>query len=201
MFLNLKKSVDVAEELGLNSLDELFLIQVLFQRSNTSFTALDKFFRKIKKEVFSTTTIESFLRAGILQEEPLRHWIKNKNSTVEIVDLYLTQEFYERFFILTDYAGRELFEAYPKTAIIQNATIILQKGEKIGNIYYDRDKLMQLYGEKIGNDLELHKEVLAKVKANFNDINFTIRSFIFDELWLSLSLKENKKDYTNANLV
>ena len=106
------------------------------------------------------------------------------------MDLFLTPEFIDQHFIETKLAGEQLWLAYPNATEINGQYMPLKKGDKIGNIYYDKEKLIAVYCNKIGNNLALHREILEKVEAHkkVGNINFAIRSFILDELWESLIL-------------
>jgi len=94
----------------------------------------------------------------------------------------------------------KLNKNYPDTTTIQGGTVILKKGEKIGNIYWGKDELIELYCKKIDNDRVLHMQIMDCIKRckDKGIINFTLRSFIFDSLWETLLNLDMKKDYTST---
>ena len=107
---------------------------------------------------------------------------------LNFANIYVTDNFREAYYIDSNTAGEELWEAYPNTTVIDGRSVILKKGEKIGDTYWDKDALIQMYSRKIGSSKELHESIVSKVKKakELGVLNFTIRSFIFDSLYESL---------------
>jgi hypothetical protein len=186
MIINTTKVTDLMVRYGLKSTDELLLIQCIFQRDYRSLHNLA--ICKGKDAAFTHDIIIGLVEKNIFQKEPLRH--HKKNEDICMMDLFLTPEFIDQHFIETKLAGEQLWLAYPNATEINGQYMPLKKGDKIGNIYYDKDKLIAVYCNKIGNNLALHREILEKVEAHkkVGNINFAIRSFILDELWESLIL-------------
>ena len=180
------------------TIEDFFLIHVLYRKDYLSFNS---YITECKKEFYSNKQLESLAIKRILQLEPIQNAL-DLNIPLEMFDLYLTEEFRDKYYIDTDEAGKELWAVYPNTAFIGGQDVILKKGEKIGNTYFDKDKLIKLYCEKIQNNLEVHRNIIAKVTANKESINFTIRAFIFDELWDSLEVDAKSSDnYFNNKTV
>lgn len=193
MFINPSQAMKVMEAYNLKSFDELFLIQCVYTKDTDT---LYKFFTKVKNTLFTNDVIHRLAKDGIFQEEPLKY----TNGSIEIFDLFLTTDFIQKFFPEVENLGKELWNVYPNTAFINGQDVVLKKGEKIGNVYYDKDKLMSVYCEKIKFNKELHQQIIAKVNKNKDMINFTLRSFILDELWESLP-DTTQKQIDNTDFV
>ncbi len=74
----------------------------------------------------------------------------------------------------------------------------------IGGIYHSKEVLLNIYSQKIGSNKELHKKIIETVKLadKQNLINFTFRSFILDELWLSLfEMVEKDKGFSKTQSI
>lgn len=199
MLINNAKVTELMVQYGLKTVDELLLIKCVFERDYSSLHKLA--ICKGKEASFTHDVIIALVDKNIFQKEPLRH--HKKNEDICMMDLFLTTEFIDKHFIETKLAGEQLWLAYPNSTEINGQYIPLKKGDKIGNIYYDKDKLIDVYCKKIGHNLELHKEILKKVEAHkkLGNINFAIRSFILDELWESLDLPQDNKVYNNSIVV
>ena len=193
MFINQKQALAVMKEYGLSSFDELFLIQCLYTRD--MHTLVD-FFTNHKDELFTNDGIRRLAKFEVLQESHL----PPKGQPIEFADLYLTKSFIDKFFT-SEEAGKELWLIYPNTAYINGQDVILKKGEKIGTEYYDKDKLISIYHKKIAGNKELHDKIIEKVKKNKAMINFTLRSFILDELWDSLPEESSNNEHSNRIVV
>lgn len=192
------KIVDICQKYEITS-EEFFLIHLLYRKDYLSFS---KYLTKCKKSFYSNNELLALAEKGILKAEPIEDAVR-LNCKLEMLDLFLTEEFRNQYYKDTEEAGKELWEAYPNTAFIGGQDVILKKGEKIGAVYFDKDTLIKLYCEKIQNNLEVHKEIIAKIKANKDIINFTIRAFIFDELWDSLKVDAKSSDnyFNNKTII
>ena len=147
---------------------------------------------------FAVSLIRSMADKGILMKEPLDNEYK-----VEFTDLYIDEEFAKQFFIDSQIAGDELWAAYPNSTTIQGNFIILKKGEKIGNVYYDKDRLIEIYCNKIGHDRDLHNSIIKKVTQakKLGKINFTLRSFVLDSLWEAFDEASQEEDYSSKTII
>ena len=47
-----------------------------------------------------------------------------------------------------------------------------------------------LYAKNIKRDIKTHEEVIAKVKANYGNLNMKIENFIKSKLWEKLTIEE-----------
>ena len=88
-------------------------------------------------------------------------------------------------FIDTEEAGLALFEAYPHFLNIGGQQVVAKKGGNINGVYYGKDELISLYAKKIGNDIVKHNSIIEAIEKakQQNVINFTLRDFIYNELW------------------
>ncbi len=206
--INVKKVITLMQKYDMQSLDEFIIAYCTFTRDLESlhnymqckeeFTYVDDEGVERKGSYFSNTLIQKMAAKGILMKEPLDNDLK-----IEFTDLYIDEEFGKQFFVDAEIAGEELWTAYPNSMTIQGNFIILKKGEKIGNVYYDKEKLIQIYCEKIGHDRELHKEIIKKVlqAKKLGKINFTLRSFILDSLWEALDVASQEGDYSSKTII
>lgn len=197
--INAKRVVDIMKRYNMQNLDEFMIAYCTFTRDLESLY-LYMHCKEATPEgtYFAQELIMKMADKGILQKEPL-----NNPHKVEFADLYVTEEFANKFFIEEKFAGEELWNAYPNNTTISGNYVILKKGEKIGNVYYDKDKLIQVYCDKIGHDRQLHNEIIKKVKKakELGKINFTLRSFILDELWMALDESSQTGDYESKTII
>ena len=138
---------------------------------------------QLGKGKFSKDSVQEMVDKGIIDGR----FIKTPDD-LNFANIYLTDEFQEAYYVDSNTAGEELWDAYPNTTIIDGRSVILKKGEKIGDTYWDKDALILMYSKKIGSNKELHQSIVSKIKKakELGVLNFTLRSFIFDEMWGSL---------------
>ena len=191
------KIVEICHKYDIN-VEQFFLINLLHRKDYKTFI---EYVTKCKKSFYTNQELLVLANKGILEAEPIAEAIK-VNSRLEMFDLFLTEEFRDLYYIDSEEAGKELWENYPNTTFIDGRDVPLKKGDKIGNVYYDKDTLIKLYCDKIQNNLDKHREIISKLKANKDKINFAIRSFILDEMWDSLEDKgSDEKQYNNTLVV
>lgn len=190
MILNAKLIVDLVIKYDLDSVEEFLLAYCVYKKD---YPTLKKYMDH-KSFIFNNEIIENLVKKGIIDCNKLN------TDKIEFLDLYVTEEFSNQIFIDTLEAGEELYSVYPDTTTIQGGTVILKKGDKIGNFYWGKDELMELYCKKIDNDRSLHNQIIECIKRckEKGIINFTLRSFIFDSSWESLMKLDMKKDYTST---
>lgn len=138
---------------------------------------------QLGKGKFSKDSVQEMIDKGIIDGR----FIKTPDD-LNFANIYLTDEFQEAYYVDSNTAGEELWDAYPNTTIIDGRSVILKKGEKIGDTYWDKDALILMYSKKIGSNKELHQSIVSKIRKakELGVLNFTLRSFIFDEMWGSL---------------
>lgn len=192
--INTSKVINLMIQYKMTSLDEFMIMYCVYTKDLKS---LHKYIENRVEHVredgsinrhFSIELIKSMADRGILDAS----YLNFRTNKIDFLDLYITDSFAEKFFVDSMQAGEELYDAYPNSTEINGQFVILKKGQQIGNVYYGKDLLIEMYAKKIGNDIDKHRKVIeiTKKAKEAGIINFTLRSYILDELWDSLEVPE-----------
>jgi hypothetical protein len=192
MFLKTKKIIEILNRYKIN-LDQLFILHCIALNDNESLAEYSK-----SIGVFDPELIMDLVNKDLLVREQIPNY-----GDIEFLDLYLTEKAKQELFVATQIAGVQLWNAYPDFIIINGTKTITKKGGEFNGKYWDKQMLIELYCEKIGFDVELHKKIINTVKIadSNNMINFVIRSFIWDELWESLFVMVEDQIYSKVNVI
>lgn len=111
--------------------------------------------------------------------------------TIHELDAYeLTEEYYNLFYIDFEEVFEDLRKAYPAEIDIQG---------KIYPINLLEEKDCKLYLKLIRNNVDKHKEIIKKIEANKDKLNYKIDRFIATKAWENLSLeKKQVVDFTET---
>jgi len=184
--IDVKQLTKIMKKYDLQSIEGLLLAHCAFM-ANEQHPEYLEFIKiildQLGKGKFSKDSVQEMVDKGIIDGR----FIKTPDD-LNFANIYLTDEFQEAYYVDSNTAGEELWDAYPNTTIIDGRSVILKKGEKIGDTYWDKDALILMYSKKIGSNKELHQSIVSKIKKakELGVLNFTLRSFIFDEMWGSL---------------
>src|SRR6185312_12624375 len=184
--IDVKQLTKIMKKYDLHSIEGLLLAHCAFI-ANEQHPEYLEFIKiildQLGKGKFSKDGVQEMIDKGIIDGR----FIKTPDD-LNFANIYLTDEFQEAYYVDSNTAGEELWDAYPNTTIIDGRSVILKKGEKIGDTYWDKDALILMYSKKIGSNKELHQSIVSKVRKakELGVLNFTLRSFIFDEMWGSL---------------
>ena len=184
--IDVKQLTKIMKKYDLQSIEGLLLAHCAFMASEQHPEYLE--FIKIildqlGKGKFSKDSVQEMIDKDIMDSR----FIGNLDD-LNFANIYVTDRFREAYYVDSQTAGEELWDAYPNTTVIDGRSVILKKGEKIGDTYWDKDALILMYSKKIGSNKDLHESIVLKVKKarELGVLNFTIRSFIFDSLYESL---------------
>jgi len=102
----------------------------------------------------------------------------------------LNKNFLKTYYKASFKLGQELFEEYPKFAIIQGNMVSLRGVAKKFDSLEDAYKA---YSRKIGNNPETHNHIIELIKwaKEHNILNCTLATFIVDEKWNDLDAMKN----------
>jgi len=118
-----------------------------------------------------------------LVERGLVEQVIPSNKNIFQLDYFeVTDKLAKEFFFEVDKHIDELYEVYPAFTIIEGRQAFLTSA--------DRNLMSILYAKNIKRDINIHNEVIAKVKANQGNINMKIENFIKSKLWEKLSIEE-----------
>lgn len=181
--IDVKQLTKIMKKYDLQSIEGLLLAHCSFMEGPEYLEFMEIILKQLGKDKFSKDSIQEMIDKKIIDGR----FIKDLDD-LSYGDIFITDEFMNAYYIDSNKAGQELWDAYPNTTIIDGRSVILKKGERIGDTYWDKDSLIALYSKKIAASKELHESIIKKVKiANQSGLlNFTIRSFIFDSLYESL---------------
>lgn len=102
----------------------------------------------------------------------------------------LQKEKLERFKFIANF-GEQFFDIYP-TSVNGYVLKACNPIEFEGKVYNGKSDIIKLYCEQINYDLNLHKEVIEKIKYDTSNGNLvcriTITKFVRDKLWESIRL-------------
>lgn len=179
MLINSKRITEICVKYNI-SIEQFW---ILYLKITNDWENLDKYCKEFEPNLKIILDLEA---KGYI--EPLNDCIKNGRQALEMFDILPIGEITENLFIEAKIAGQQLFTVFPKFITMNGINIVATKGENINGTYYDKDKLIEIYCSKIGNDRELHIKILnaIKIAKEKNYINFVLRSFILDELWDNL---------------
>lgn len=118
-----------------------------------------------------------------LVERGLVEQVIPSNKNIFQLDYFeVTEKLAKEFFFEVDKHIDELYEVYPAFTIIDGRQAFLTSA--------DRNLMSILYAKNIKRDINIHNEVIAKLKANQGNINMKIENFIKAKLWEKLSIEE-----------
>ena len=111
--------------------------------------------------------------------------IPNEGEAFEFEDVTLNKSIVKAFYRASFELGKELFNAYPQTTIVNGVIYALRRVSKKFNSIEDA---FRVYGKTIRWDEELHNEIIELVKWGIdNDYSFTtLDDFIVDNAWESI---------------
>lgn len=122
--------------------------------------------------------------------------IPNKGEKLIIEDIDFNKNFTKNFHRASFDMGKELYEAFPQTTIVNGQVFNLKRvSKKFGSL----EEAFFKYGKYIKFNNELHNEILNLVKWGIdNTYNFTtLDSFIIDQDWNNI---RNIKDNNGINI-
>ena len=111
--------------------------------------------------------------------------IPNEGESFEFEDVTFNKSIIKAFYRASFELGKELFNVYPQTTIVNGVIYALRRVSKKFNSLEDA---FRVYGKTIRWDEELHNEIIELVKWGIdNDYSFTtLDDFIVDNAWESI---------------
>ena len=111
--------------------------------------------------------------------------IPNEGASFEFEDVTFNKSIVKAFYRASFELGKELFNVYPQTTIVNGVIYALRRVSKKFNSIEDA---FRVYGKTIRWDEELHNEIIELVKWGIdNDYSFTtLDDFIVDNAWESI---------------
>ena len=111
--------------------------------------------------------------------------IPNEGESFEFEDVTFNKSIVKAFYRASFELGKELFNVYPQTTIVNGVIYALRRVSKKFNSIEDA---FRVYGKTIRWDEELHNEIIELVKWGIdNDYSFTtLDDFIVDNAWESI---------------
>ena len=111
--------------------------------------------------------------------------IPNEGESFEFEDVTFNKSIVRAFYRASFELGKELFNVYPQTTIVNGVIYALRRVSKKFNSLEDA---FRVYGKTIRWDEELHNEIIELVKWGIdNDYSFTtLDDFIVDNAWESI---------------
>jgi len=129
------------------------------------------------KRAINAEMVISLAERGLIEQV-----IPSTKSTFQLDYFEVTESLAKELFFEVDKHIDELYEVYPAFIIIDGKQAFLTAA--------DRNLMSILYAKNIRRDINLHNEIIAKIKANQGNINMKIENFIKAKLWEKLTLDE-----------
>ena len=195
--LDLKQQLIWCNTFGITP-TELILFEVLLLLQENDDPELVKFYFELKENVRGSFK-ESLTR---LQETGLvnkSYKIPEKGAKVNPYEIPLnktkTKQFYKSSFEL----GKELYENYPLSTVVNG---IEYKLRRISKKFNSLEDAYVKYGKSIGWNPERHEEIINLIKQGIaNNYNFTtLDDFIVDNDWLNLEAISKDGIINNSNM-
>lgn len=192
---------NICIELGITP-SQHFILYALYQNDRSLEEMVYEYKRLHGKSPFSRKDIEDLVEKGfLLNLNGIDDLIFEDTGSIQVgnysINLKVTPLFEKMFFVKTQVAGEELYEAYPGFITINGSQVPLKKGMEYNGQYLDKRKLIKIYAKKIGNDIVLHQRILNAVKraSEMKQLNVSIKHFIMDEMWNDyLKLEDNSRN-------
>lgn len=197
------KHLDLAQQLAwCKSFDitptELLLFEVLLLLQENDDPELVKFYFELSENARGSFR-ESLIKlqeAGLVNKS---YKIPEKGTTVNPYDIPLnkvkSKQFYKNSFEL----GKELYENYPLSTVVNG---IEYKLRRISKKFNSLEDAYIRYGKAIGWNPEKHERILELIKQGVeNNYNFTtLDDFIVDNDWLNLEAISKDGIINNSNM-
>lgn len=197
------KHLDLAQQLTwCKSFDitptELLLFEVLLLLQENDDPELVKFYFELSENARGSFR-ESLIKlqeAGLVNKS---YKIPEKGTTVNPYDIPLnkvkSKQFYKNSFEL----GKELYENYPLSTVVNG---IEYKLRRISKKFNSLEDAYIRYGKAIGWNPEKHERILELIKQGVeNNYNFTtLDDFIVDNDWLNLEAISKDGIINNSNM-
>jgi hypothetical protein len=129
------------------------------------------------RRAINAEMVLSLVERGLIEQV-----IPSTKSTFQLDYFEVTEKLAKELFFEVDKHIDELYEVYPAFTIIDGRQAFLTSA--------DRNLMSILYAKNIKRDINIHNEVIAKLKANQGNINMKIENFIKAKLWEKLSIEE-----------
>lgn len=133
----------------------------------------------------SRRAINSDMILSLAERGLIEQVIPSTKNTFQLDYFEVTEKLANELFFEVDKHIDELYEAYPTFTIIDGRQAFLTSA--------DRNLMSILYAKNIKRNINTHNEVLAKVKANYGNLNMKIENFIKSKMWEKLSIVDNNK--------
>jgi len=140
---------------------------------------------KRAKRAINSEMVISLAERGLIEQV-----IPSTKSTFQLDYFEVTESLAKELFFEVDKHIDELYEAYPAFITIDGKQAFLTAA--------DRNLMSILYAKNIKRDINLHNEVIAKLKANYSNINMKIENFIKAKLWEKLEMTELKSNLSET---
>jgi hypothetical protein len=133
----------------------------------------------------SRRAINSEMILSLAERGLIEQVIPSTKNTFQLDYFEVTEKLANELFFEVDKHIDELYEAYPTFTIIDGRQAFLTSA--------DRNLMSILYAKNIKRNINTHNEVLAKVKANYGNLNMKIENFIKSKMWEKLSIVDSNK--------
>lgn len=142
--------------------------------------------------------LESLREKGII----LKSWkLPKEGSKLSIEDIPFNQNFLKKFHRASFEMGKELFDVYPQSTIVNGQIFNLKR---VSRKFDSLEDAFNKYAKYISNNNDTHQEILELVKWGIdNGYNFTtLDSFIVDNSWLAIkAMKEGNGINVNTEAI
>jgi hypothetical protein len=178
--------------------NELILFEILLLLQENDDPALVKYYFQLCEESRGSfrDSLTRLQEVGLVNKS---YKIPEKGTTVNPYDIPLNKTKSKQFYKCSYELGKELYENYPLSTVVNG---IEYKLRRISKKFNSLEDAYIKYGKAIGWNPEKHEEILALIKQGVdNNYNFTtLDDFIVDNDWLNLAAISKDGIMTNSTM-
>ena len=195
--LNLEQQLIFCEKYSINPSELLLLEILLLAQDGDEPEIVNSYFTSRICARGNTRELLSGLRdAGVINKT---YKIPEKGSTFNPLDVPINKNLVKDFYKCSFDMGKELFDAYPISTVVNN---IEYKLRRISKKFDSLEDAYRAYGKAISWNPETHNKVIELVKQGINN-NYqftTLGDFIVDRDWLNMEAMSTDGIMNNTSM-
>jgi hypothetical protein len=178
--------------------NELLLLQIILLAQEGEDPELVKtyFNANVDARGFTRPMLERLQAVGIINKS---YKIPNKGEQLDLYAITLNKNVIKDYYKCSFDMGKELFDAYPVSTVVNN---IEYKLRRISKKFDSLEDAYRAYGKAISWNPETHNKVIELVKQGINN-NYqftTLGDFIVDRDWLNMEAMSTDGIMNNTSM-
>lgn len=181
------------------SFNELMFIKMILITQNKDNDTLSNAYFKLHADVRGSLKemLERLQQIGIISKT---FKIPNSGERLNIHLISINKNFIKSFYKTSFYLGKELFDEFPLTMLINGSQCVLKR---VSKHFSSLEDFYECYGKIINWNPEKHSEIIELVRwgKKNNLIQWTLSGFVIDRGWESLKQLKNESENISTNVV